>query len=134
MNVSRLVAKQTNTGMEEGLFAATPPLRRLLPATVIVDKPKLMFNDIRRAHMHARMASDIHVELCEENKTELGDEYRCRKLIKSMYGTMAAAHDWEAEADTGQGWRRVDVLRLSTTGFEQATIVKFYKCWACSWR
>ena len=47
--------------------------------------------------MHARTASDMYVELCEEDKTELGDENRCAKLIKSMYGTRSAAHDWQSE-------------------------------------
>ena len=50
-----------------------------------------------RAYMHARTTSDIQVELCEEDKREPGDENRCGKLIKSMYGTRAAAHDWLSE-------------------------------------
>ena len=62
---SRLVAKQINTGTEDGLLAATPPLealRILLSATVTGNKPKaLMFNDISRAYMHARTTSDIFV-------------------------------------------------------------------------
>ena len=80
MNVrSRLVAMQINKGKEEGLFAATPPLealRMLLSATVTENKRKaLMFNDMSRAYMRARTASDIYGELCEEDKTELGDEH-----------------------------------------------------------
>ena len=47
--------------------------------------------------MHGRTASDLYIELCEEDKTQPGDEHRCGKLIKSMYGTGAAAHDWQAE-------------------------------------
>ena len=38
----------------------------------------LMFNDISRAYMHARTASDMCVELCDD-KTEPGKEQRCRK-------------------------------------------------------
>ena len=94
---SRLVAKQTNIGKEDGLFAATPPLeavRMLLSTTVTGNKSKaLMFNDVCRACMHGNMTSDIYVELCEEDKTEPGDEHMCGKLTKSMYGTRAAAHD-----------------------------------------
>ena len=37
------------------------------------------------------------MELCEEDKTETGDENRCGKLMKSMYGTRAAARDWQSE-------------------------------------
>ena len=32
-----------------------------------------------------------------EDKTEPGDVHRCGKLMKSMYGTTAAAHDWQSE-------------------------------------
>ena len=56
-----------------------------------------MLKDISRALMHARTTSDIYVKLCEEDKAEPGDEHMCGKLIKSMYGTRAAAHDWHAE-------------------------------------
>ena len=85
---SGLVAKQINTGKEDVFFAATPPLealRMLLSATVTGNKPKtLMFNDTIRAYTHARTASDICVELCEEDKTESRDEHRYGKLTKSM--------------------------------------------------
>ena len=99
---SRLVAKQINTGKEDGcLFAAAPPLealRMLLSTTVTGNKSKsLMFNDICRVYMHARTTSDIYVELCDEDKTEPGDHHRCGKLIKSMCVARAAAHDWQAE-------------------------------------
>ena len=102
MNVrSRLVAKQINTGKEQGLFAETPPLealRMLLSATVTGNLSMvLMLIDIRRAYMYARTTSDRNVELCEEDWSEPGDENRCGKLIKSMYGTRAAAHDCQSE-------------------------------------
>ena len=90
--------QQINTGKEEGLFAATPALealRMLLSTTVTGNKSKsLLFNVICRACMHARPLSDINVELCDEEKTEPGDEHRYGKLVKSMYGTGIAAHDW----------------------------------------
>ena len=70
----------------------------LLSATVTGNKPKaLMFNDFSRTSIHARTTSDIYVKLCEEDRTEGRDEHRCGKPIKSMYGTRAAAHDWQAE-------------------------------------
>ena len=58
MNVRsrRVVAKQINTGREQGLFAATPPLealRLLLSGTVTPDMPKvLMLNDMSRVHVY----------------------------------------------------------------------------------
>ena len=70
----------------------------LLSATVTGNKSKaLMFNDISRAYMHARTPSDMYVELCEEDKTEPGDEHRRGKLAKSMCRTRAAACDWQSE-------------------------------------
>ena len=56
-----------------------------------------MFNDMSRADMYPRTSSDIHVELCEDDKTEPRDESRCGKLKKSIYGTQAAAHDCQSE-------------------------------------
>ena len=47
--------------------------------------------------MYARTASDIYAELCEEDKTDPGDESRCGKPMKSENGTRAAAHDWQSE-------------------------------------
>ena len=95
------MAKQINTGKEQGLFAATPPLealRVLLSATITGNTPKvLMLNDISRAYLYARSTRDKNVELCDEDKTEPGHENRRRKLIKSMYGTRAAAHEWQSE-------------------------------------
>ena len=70
----------------------------LLSTTVTGKKSKsLMSNDTCRAYMHARTASDIYVELCEEDKIERRDEQRCGKLVESMHETRAAAHDWQAE-------------------------------------
>ena len=94
-----LVAKQINTSKEQGLFAARPPLEALpimLSVTATGNK-LLMFKDTSQTYMHARTPSDVFVELCEEGKTEPGDEHQCWKLVKSMYGTRTAAHDWQSE-------------------------------------
>ena len=48
-----------------------------------------MFNDMSRAYMHVRTASEIHVEVCEEDKTEPGNEHRYGKLFKLIFGTRA---------------------------------------------
>ena len=87
MNVSlRLVAEQINTGKRQGLFAATPPLealRILLSAKVTGNKPKvLVLNDISRAFLHARTTSDRYAELCEEDRTEPGDEKQMREAYE----------------------------------------------------
>ena len=58
MNVRpRLVAKQINTGKEQGLFAATPPLeslRMLLSATFTVNKPKVLMFNGHKPSVHVR--------------------------------------------------------------------------------
>ena len=80
---------------EEGSFAATPPLkalRMLLSSAVAGNQHKvLMFSGISRAFMHARTASDVYVEFCEEDKTEPRDEHRRTTHIKSM--NVLAARD-----------------------------------------
>ena len=77
------MATKINMGKDDGLFLEAR--RMLLSSAVTGNMHKmLMFNDISRAHMHARTVRDIHVEVCEEEKTEPGDELRCGKLIKSM--------------------------------------------------
>ena len=55
--------------------------------------------DVQRHELfvHARASTDICVELCEEDKTEKGDEHRCGQLMQSKCGTGAIAHDWQAE-------------------------------------
>ena len=93
---SRLLAKQNNTSNGECFFAATPPLEAfwmLLSTTVSVNNSMApMFNDICRDFMHAR-TTDTYVELCEEDRTEPGDEHRCGKLTKSMYPWLAGGSD-----------------------------------------
>ena len=37
----------------------------------------------------------MFVELCEEDKTQPGDEHGFGKLVKSICRTRAAAHDWQ---------------------------------------
>ena len=95
---SRLVAKEINTGAEQGLFAATPLLEtlRMLPsATVAGNKHKvLMFNDVSRAYMHARPAM-TYAWSCVRRTIPSRDEPRCGR--KSIYGTRAAACDWQSE-------------------------------------
>ena len=85
------------TGFVRG-DAATRDFADAATRDVTGNKPRvLMFNDISRAYMHARTTSDVYVELCEEDKSDIGDVHRCGKLVKSMYGTRAAARDWPSE-------------------------------------
>ena len=79
---SRLVANQLNTANEGGLFAATLPLGCCQQRSQKKKPQVLMFNDVSRAYMHARTASDIYVELCDEDKTDPGDEHPCGEAHK----------------------------------------------------
>ena len=85
------------TGFVRG-DAATRDFADAAVSDVTGNKPKvLMFSDRSRAYMHARTTSDMYVELCEEDKSDIGDVHRCGKLVKSMYGTRAASRDWPSE-------------------------------------
>ena len=54
-----------------------------------------MVNDVSRAFLYAPVYTDIYVELCDEARTEEGDQTKCAKLKKGMYGTQPASHSWQ---------------------------------------
>ena len=54
---------------------------------------KLDSIDARRAHFHAKTKSEVFAKLPEED----AEEGKCGKLVKAMYGTRDAAHNWECE-------------------------------------
>ena len=103
---SRLVAKEfrfQDPGKED-TFAATPPLEALrLLVSFIMTEPddpkdkairgtwKILFMDATRAHFHSPCREDIYVRLCAEDD----EPGMCAKLVMSMYGTRAAATNWE---------------------------------------
>ena len=101
---SRLVAKEFNTGAQEGLFAATPPLEalRLLvsdAATTDVHEPKvIMLNDVARAFFEAPMKRTVCVELPQEALQEGEQDDDLVGLLQlSLYGTRDAAANFQAE-------------------------------------
>jgi hypothetical protein len=101
---SRLVAKDFNTGKEDGIFAATPPLEALKllltdVATVGVKGTEdkiMMINDVARAFFEADMRNELCVELPEEDKEE-GEGDLVGYLVKSLYGTRDAAANFQKE-------------------------------------
>lgn len=101
---SRLVAREINTGKEERIFVATPPLEtmRILQSMAVTEgwgfkqknkkrRKKLYFIDVRRAYFHAPARRDVYVELPDED----AEPGKCGRLEQSMYGTRDAAHNWE---------------------------------------
>ena len=56
-----------------------------------------MINDVSRAFFYAPVQHDIYVELCEEAIECEEDRGKCGKLQMSMYGTKAAAQNWQKE-------------------------------------
>ena len=101
---SRFVAKEFNTGNEEGLFAATPPLEALKflisqAATTNGDQTKesvIMINDVARAFFEAPVTRDVRIEIPNEDKTE--DDWKqdmVGKLNMSLYGTRDAASNFQ---------------------------------------
>ena len=109
---SRLVAQQFNDGKggegQDTLFAATPPIESL-KAIVSEAASKgrrsqdgtigIKINDVSRAYFYARSLEPTYVELCEED-CEPGEEDMCGRLNQAMYGTRAAAKEWQSEFTT----------------------------------
>ena len=96
---SRWVAKQFKGSDSEEWFAATPPieaLRAMISHTTSGTKKKaLMVCDVSRAFFYAPVQREIYVELCEKAKKTVEDNNMCAKLCMSMYGTKAAAQNWQ---------------------------------------
>ena len=92
------------TGMEQLLFASTPPYeaikyflsdcmsRRWSKAG---KRLKLVFIDVRGAHFYSACRRDVFVRLPEEEGVDVTK--LCGRLLQSMYGTRDAAGNWEAE-------------------------------------
>jgi len=111
---SRYVAKEYNTGEEDGLFASTPPLealRLLLSDAATVEPGKdekvVMINDVARAFFEAPAKRNLCVELPEEERREGLDEVGL--LQQSLYGTRDASANFQEEIRrvlTRAGFRR----------------------------
>ena len=54
---------------------------------------KIEFIDVRRAYFQANAIREVYVELPEEDY----EEGMCGTLVRAMYGTRDAAHNWEYE-------------------------------------
>ena len=95
---SRGEAKQFKGSDSEEKFAATPPieaLRALISKSMSgSEKKALMVCDVSRAFFYAPVQHEIVVELCEEAKNTI-ENNMCAKLRMSMYGTKAAAQNWQ---------------------------------------
>ena len=96
---SRWVAKQSKGSDSEELFAATPPieaLRALISHTTSSQKErKLMVCDVSRAFFYDPEQHGIYVDLCEEAKKTVVDSNMRANIRMSMYGTNAAAQNWQ---------------------------------------
>ena len=95
----RWVAKDIAKYSTDEFYAATPPLEALRmlcsrSATKNKDEEeeKLLFIDVRKAHLHAMADRDIYVDLPPE-RAKPG---YCAKLLRCLYGTRDAPARWEA--------------------------------------
>lgn len=88
---SRLVAKESNTCNGPELFAATLPvesLKDMLRRAVQKRDKYIMHVVATRAYFYANISRDIYVKLPTQDM-QPGDEEKCGKLLKAMYGTRA---------------------------------------------
>ena len=94
---SRLVARDFKAGEKgrDDLFAATPPLegKRLLESRAVMRrkdrrKRKLVFIDVKKAHLNPRCYEDVYIELPEEAGRP---KAVCGKLRFWLYGFRRAA-------------------------------------------
>ena len=114
------------SGDRPDLYSPTPPLEALKALLALAaaarwsDKEwddrveegpvEVLHSDISRAYFNAPVTEPTYVRIPEEDWEE-GDEYRCAKLLVSMYGTRKAASNWEAHYSS---W-------LEEYGFERGT-------------
>ena len=121
---SRMVARDFKGGDKDrdDLFAETPPLegKRMLFSRAVTRKKgggsrKLMFIDVRKAHLNPRCEENVYVELPEECVCPEG---MCRKLEYWLYGFRPAAAAWEKHYSE----------KLESSGFERGVTcgVVFY--------
>lgn len=119
---SRLVGKEFNDKVIEGLFAATPPLQALrlllIPAATVegrvlarlpVSQPEkvekgILIADVSRAFFEAPARRDVCVELPEEALSEGESATEAvGKLMASLYGTRGASANWQEEVAKSMG-------------------------------
>ena len=106
---SRLVArdfKVKGDGDRPELFAATPPLEALRMLLRMArmkrarrfqrKKWKLMYIDVKKAHLNAKVDEDEHIYVELPVEAEAKDGY-CARLLRWLYGTRPAASSWEKE-------------------------------------
>ena len=107
---SRLVALDFKGGDKDRgfLFADTPPLEavRMLFSKAATRRRgrrrrKLLFIDVKKAHLNPKCEEDVYIELPEECGAPLG---MCGKLNFWLYGFRKAASAWEAFIQ--KSWRK----------------------------
>ena len=113
---SRLVAKEFNNGVQDGLFAGTPPieaLRLLVSAAATTEAGEednvIMINDVSRAFFEAPIQRSVCIELPDEDLDDADREQDMVGLLQqSLYGTRDAAANFQKEVRTfmkGVGFR-----------------------------
>ena len=135
---SRMVGKEFNDSVVDGLFAATPPLEALrlllswaatLPGAPLGtgerkrgSSKSILIADVSRAFFEAPAKRDLCVELPEEALE--GEETTTNtvgKLLASLYGTRDASANWQEEVIKCMREWGFEVSRFNTCMFQHKT-------------
>ena len=94
---SRWVAQEFRIGVDNSLYAATPPLEavREVISDAASNKGRIIVTiDVRRAYFYAPVAREMHVDLPLEDAMQ-HNERKCGRLKISLYGTRDATKHWD---------------------------------------
>lgn len=96
---SRLVGKEYSDGVDPSFYAATPLLKalRFILSQAATGKwaksQRVMIDDVKRQHFHAKVTRHIYVGLPQEDREEGLDQVG--RLELCLYGTRDAATNWQ---------------------------------------
>ena len=124
-----------------GTFASMGPFERVmfLQSKALMWKPgasgattrKILFLDASRAHCQAEATSEMAIELLPEEQVK--GEDLIGELLKSLYGTREAAHNWEKKCQVHGQQQSCVVVNVSCVG-SCTEMTSLSRVIQCNWR